>query len=119
MHQASFNLENVTKLWIKRINFIGCGNNSFSSIQNFTINNSTFQGQNNSGTALNITETILVITNSFFVYNRVGNSLDVVDRNTSSHTIVHVGGAIFVAKSNITIVGCIFFNNSWWSNIQY
>ena len=88
--------------------FIGCGNNRFLSVKIIMINNSTFQGQNDSGTALSITETNLIITNTFFISNRVGNSLDIVDRNTSLYTFVHVGGAIFVAKSNLTIVKCVF-----------
>ncbi len=111
-HQASFNFENVTNLWIKGIYFIGCGNNSFSSIKNFVINNSTFQGQNNSGTALAITETSLIATNTSFVSNRVGTSVDIVDINTLLTISVYVGGAIFVVKSSITIVRCNFFNNS-------
>ena len=111
-HKASFNFENVTNLWIKGINFIGCGNNRFLSVKNFTINNCTFQGQNDSGTALNITESNLIATNTIFVSNRVGNRADIVDRNTSNHTSVYVGGTIFLAKGNLAIVGCIFLNNS-------
>ena len=51
-YQASFNFENMTELSIKGLTFIGCGNSTFSSIRNFTIENSTFQGQNASGTVL-------------------------------------------------------------------
>ena len=110
-HQASFNFENITKLWIKGIYFIGCGNNSFSLVLNFMISNCTFQGQNGSRTALNIAESNLIVTNSFFVSNRVGNSLDII-MNNLSHITIHVGGAIFVAKSNVNIIRCTFFNNS-------
>ena len=51
-HQMSLKFENVTKLWIKGIYFIGYGNNSFTSVSNFMISNSTFQGQNGSRTAM-------------------------------------------------------------------
>ena len=65
-HQVSFNFKNVTKLWIKGIYFTGCGNINFSLVSNFVIlSNSTFQGQNGSRTALNITESNLIDTNSF------------------------------------------------------
>ena len=111
-HQVSLNFENVTKLWIKGIYFIGCGNNSFTLVSNFVISNSTFQGQNGSRTALNIAESNLIVTNSFFVSNRVGTCLDIVDIKTALHITIHVGGAIFVAKSNIDIIRCTFFNNS-------
>ena len=111
-HQVSLNFENVTKLWIKGIYFIGCGNNSFTSVSNFMISNSTFQGQNGSRTALIIAESNLIVTNSFFVSNRVGNDKDIVDINTLSNIVIHVGGAIFVAKSDVTIIRCTFFNNS-------
>ena len=111
-HQVSLNFENVTKLWIKGICFIGCGNNSFTLVSKFMISNSTFQGQNGSQTALKIAESNLIVTNSSFISNRVGTCLDIVDIKTTSHIIVHVGGAIFVAKSNVTITRCTFFNNS-------
>ena len=111
-HQVSLNFENVTKLLIKGIYFIGCGNNSFTLVSKFMISNSTFQGQNGSQTALKIAESNLIVTNSSFIFNRVGTCLDIVDIKTASHIIVHVGGAIFVAKSNVTITRCTFFNNS-------
>ena len=53
-YQVSFNFENMAELWIKGLMFIGCGNNTFLSVRNFTIKNSTFQGQNSSGTVLDI-----------------------------------------------------------------
>jgi hypothetical protein len=73
--------------------FIGCGNNTFSSIRNFTIENSTFRGQNGSGTALDITGVNLTIVNGSFFSNSVGRCFDIFDINTTPHMIsIHVGG---------------------------
>ena len=49
---------------------------------------------------------------SFFL-NSVGSCLDIFDNNTTPHIIsIHVGGAIFVDKSNVSIIKCLFVNNS-------
>ena len=111
-YQVSFNFEKMTELWIKGLMFIGCGSNTFSSIRNFTIENSTFQGQNNSGTILDITQVNLTIVKCSFFSNSVGRCLDIFDINTASTISVHVGGAIFVDKSNVSIINCSFVNNS-------
>ena len=111
-YQVSFNFKNLVELWIKRLTFIGCGGNAFSSISNFTIEKSTFQGQNNSGTVLDVTKVDLTIVNSSFFFNNVGHCLDIFDLSTSSNISVRVGGVLFVNKSNVTIINCTFVNNS-------
>ena len=112
-YQANFNFENITELSIKGLTFIGCGNNTFSSIRNFTIENSTFQGQNASGMVLDIANVNLTIVNSSFLSNSIGRCIDIYDIDTRPHIIsVRVGGAIFVDKSNVSIIKCTFFNNS-------
>ena len=111
-HQANFNFEHAIELRIEGLNIIGCGSNRFLSIKNFTIENCTFQGQNNSGTALDITETNLTLVNSSFVSNRVGSCLDIFDVNTESNISVRIGGAILVTNSNVSIIKCSFLENS-------
>ena len=112
-YQASFKFENMTELSIKGLTFIGCGNNTFSSVRNFTIENSTFQGQNASGTVLDIANVNLTIVNSFFLSYSIGRCIDIYAINIRPHIIsVRVGGAIFVDKSNVSIIKCTFFNNS-------
>ena len=71
-NQVSFHLENVTELWMKGLKFIGCGGNTFTRIKNFVMENSTFEGQNSSSTALGILETNLKVINISFLSNRVG-----------------------------------------------
>ena len=112
-YQASYKFENMTELSIKGLTFIGCGNNTFSSIRNFTIENSTFQGQNASGTVLDIANVNLTILNSSFLSNSIGRCIDIYAINIRPHIIsVRVGGAIFVDKSNVSIIKCTFSNNS-------
>ena len=111
-YQVSFNFTNLVELWIKGLTFIGCGGNAFSSISNFTIDKSTFQGQNNSGTVFDITNVNLTIVNSSFFSNNVGRCLNIFDISTASDISVHVGGVLFVDKSNVTIIKCTFVNNS-------
>ena len=111
-YQANFNFDRGIELWIEGLKFIGCGSNKFLSIKNFTIENCTFQGQNNSGTALDITETNLTLVNSSFVSNRFGSCLDIFDVNTESNISVRIGGAILVTNSNISIIKCNFLANS-------
>ena len=102
----------MTELMIKGLMFIGCGGNKFSSIRTFTIENSTFQGQYNSSTVLDITKVDLTIMNSSFIFNNVGRCLDIFKLSTASNISVRVGGVLFVDKSNVTIIKCTFVNNS-------
>ena len=111
-HRVNFRFENMTILFMKGLKFIGCGNNRFTSIECFIIENSTFQGQNDSETAVYITDTNLTIMNSSFTSNRVGHCLSIFDSILSTSRFVRVGGAIFVAKSNVSIIKCTFINNS-------
>ena len=111
-NQVSFHFENVTELWINGLMFIRCGSNTFSCIKNFVIENSTFEGQNSSSTALEILETNLKVMNSSFLSNRVGRCHSIYDIKVSSNVFYRVGGAIFVKMSNVSIVNSTFLNNS-------
>ena len=111
-HQMSFKIKDMTELMINGLMFIGCGGNKFSSIRKFTIENSTFQGQYNSSTVLDITKVDLTIMNSSFFLNNVGRCLDIFKLSTASNISVRVGGVLFVDKSNVTIIKCMFVNNS-------
>ena len=57
------------------IRFIGCGNNDFDGVNNFIVENSTFQGIRNSGTSLILTSVMnATIIGSYFLTNYNGNS---------------------------------------------
>ena len=63
---TTYRVHRIEKLNI--IKFIGCGCNEISSVRSFMIDNSTFHGQNDSGTVLDITDSSLtiIVNSSFF-----------------------------------------------------
>ena len=108
---ASFKFDGISdKVWIRGLNFVGCGNNRAVSVKHFTIENSTFQGQNASGSALEVNGTSIEIDNSSFISNTVGSCLNISD--DISYKPVRVGGAIFATQSNVTITKSKFVGNS-------
>ena len=104
-HQnASFKFDNINHLWIRGLKFVGCGNNKVLSVNNFTVENSTFLGHWESGTALDIFKNnITNIVNSYFTNNTVGSCQSDPTSYLSS-TYALVGGAVIVTKSNITMI---------------
>ena len=111
-NRAGFTFDNAKELRIHGLKFIGCGSNKFSSIRNLTIENSTFLGQNNSETALDITKSNLTILNSTFIANRVGTCMKIFDVKTESNISTRIAGAILTSNSNVNITNCKFLNNS-------
>ena len=56
---------------ITNMEFIGCGNNIVEVVTSFLVNNTKFEGLNNSGTALELIGTEALFLNSTFVSNRI------------------------------------------------
>ena len=110
-NQANFIFDHVNELKIKGLKFIGCGSNEFLSVGNFTMENSTFQGQEDSSTALHVTGTNLTILYSSFLSNRLGTCRDSFYVNTESNVSARIAGAILVSGSNISIISCYFLEN--------
>ena len=111
-NRASFNFDGAKELRIHGLKFIGCGSNKFSSIRNLTIENSTFHGQNDSETALDITKSNLTILNSTFIANRVGTCMKIFDVKAESNVSARIAGAILASNSNVNITNSNFLNNS-------
>lgn len=80
-------------------------------VKQATIENLTFHGKSDSGTALEIIATNAVITNSTFILNRIGRCLTLdFELNMTYPTLV--GGAVFATQySNVTIGGSRFEGN--------
>ena len=74
--KAKFEFVNMKYLRVDGLHFIGCGNNGFYSIKQVLVHNSTFQGHNDSRTALEIiasnATSNVTITKSYFISNVVG-----------------------------------------------
>ena len=109
---VSFYFHDVIYISISGLKLVGCRLHT-ELIKQLFIKNVTFQGENDSGTALGIVTTNANITNSFFIYNRIGTCIIMrtpVPTNTILHTLV--GGAIFATNySNISIIEDKFESN--------
>ena len=107
---ASFNYYNINHVLIRGLKFVGC-ESSVESVEEFVIETSTFHGQNDSGTALEVCKSNVSIINSSFVSNIVGSCLT-LPTELNDHSQILVGGAILAQNySNVTIVKSTFENN--------
>ena len=104
---------------ITNLEFVGCGNNVVENVANLLVNNATFEGQENSGTALGLIGTTAQIVSSTFVSNRKGGAIiatySTVDINRSrfEDNRADCGGAIFAEQGSIiNMNGNIFVSNN-------
>ena len=111
---ARFKFSNVSLVLIQGLNFRGCGNNEFRSIEGLSILNCTFEGRNGTGTSLDIKESHVNISHSQFVMNTVGKCRIFPKFSFANHCVpALVGGAIYAAKHcNIHISHSHFLYNS-------
>lgn len=105
VHLSRFELYNITTVQLSGVDFIGCGGNRFKLIHQLSVELMSFQGQDNSSTAINLIQSTAVIEKSEFVLH-VG-STEWKNRKPS-----RTGGAINVIASVITIKDCIFEHNN-------
>ena len=115
--------ENIERVYIHNVKFVGCGGNLVRNVDEFILQETTFEGQLNSGTALTIMNTTAEIIDCNFVRNQFGTVMNAVrsllvilsDVNWflvgDVTGIVQVGGAIVSSYSNITISGTNFESN--------
>ena len=107
---AGFEFVNIQRLQIKGIVFFGCGSRA-SSVKLLTVENCIFEGQNYSGTAMEIDNTTTEISNSLFHTNTADHCLSIF-ADEIGNISVRVGGALFVAQSSASITNCTFERNS-------
>ena len=86
---------------ITSLEFIGCGGNQVKNVEEFVVQDTTFKGQENSGTALELIETTAQIVNSTFVSNRKGSYRKCPITGLCSYGFF--GGAIIATNSTINI----------------
>ena len=98
---SSLQFSQSQSIHITDLEFIGCGSNQVIQIKEFLVADTTFQGQENSGTALELIGTTAQIVNSTFVSNRKG-SYQESDRIPFSASFV--GGAIIAINSTIITI---------------
>jgi predicted outer membrane repeat protein len=115
--------EDIERVYIHNVNFVGCGGNLVKNVDEFILQETTFEGVRNSGTALTIMNTTADIIDCTFVRNQFGTvmegvrSLRIITSDINWFLvgdvtgIVRVGGAIISSFSNISISGSNFEDN--------
>jgi predicted outer membrane repeat protein len=100
---------------ITNLEFIGCGGNQVRHVGNFVVEDTKFEGQENSSTALELIETTAQIVNSTFSSNRKGLYTECVIFNPLYGCVpgtgTFVGGAIIATNSTVDISRSRFEDN--------
>ena len=108
---------------IKDLHFVGCGGNDISLVEQFIVEDTIFQGVESRGTALVLNKvTAASIARSSFLFNIHDYHSTFSELDTSS-SILHylclgrnsslaVGGALYTAFSNVSIVSSKFTDNT-------
>ena len=116
--------QSVELLSVRNMKFIGCGKNLVSNVSDFLLQESTFKGVLDTGTALMLVNTTAHIVDCTFVDNQYGTAMEAVESLTVLTTnvawlilrnvtgILRVGGVLISIQSNISINGCKFENNT-------
>ena len=115
---SSMHFSQSQSIHIIDLEFIGCGGNQVTQVKEFLVTDTTFEGQENSGTALELIGATAQIVNCTFVSNRKGSYREYMD------DFFYVGGAITATNSTTVTIsqskfednradigGAIFANN--------
>ena len=111
---------------IKDLHFIGCGGNRVSQVENFVVEDTIFEGVEGRGTALVLNKIIIasIVRSSFFShsstfqYHNVSNIASDQDIHVLNYLYLNqipllvVGGALYTAFSNVSIVNSKFTDNT-------
>ena len=102
---------NIGHLRISNLKFTWSGSIIIESVENFTLDNSTFVQSNE--TALRLFNTTASIVRSFFILNSLGTyKHPVFDLLGYKIVGAMVGGAVIVSRSNVTFLSSSFVGNS-------
>ena len=104
---------------IANLEFIGCGGNKVRHVEEFVVEDTKFEGQENSSTALELIETTAQIVNSTFLSNRKGLYRKCVTFNQYGCIYNYyyyrydrfIGGAIIATNSTVDISQSRFKDN--------
>ena len=104
------------RVHITNLDLIGCGGNLVEEVEEFVVRDSKFEGQESSGTALELIETIAQIVNSTFANRRAiiatDSSID-INQSVFENNRAGIGGAILAEQNSvINLSGNVFINNS-------
>ena len=119
-----FTFESAELVSIRRMIFIGCGNNLVKNINNIVLQETLFEGLPGTGTSLTLINSNAEIIDCTFVGYQFGTVVESVEsltpivanlnwlivRNVSGS--LRVGGALISTRSNVSISSTIFDNNT-------
>ena len=120
---SSLSFESIEHVLIRNMNFIGCGGNIVSHVDEFVIEDTTFKGKGTSGTSLTLINTTAEIRNCAFIRNQFGTEKQSVRTLIQLTTGINwfqvrdvtgnirVGGALIISFSDVSISNCTFLSN--------
>ena len=109
---VSFKFEGINRLSIRGFKFFGCGSNKAKLVKNFSLENTSFVGENKSETALEFDKTKVCIIDSSFMHNTVGSLRGPIRLlQGCKHQCAYVGGAIIANQSHVAIIRSEFVGN--------
>ena len=106
---ASLNFVNVTFVYMCGLKFIGSCISRVESVDHFTLQDVSFEGQKKSASALELVNSNANIIRSSFISNANGSYREVLPNGQS---FAWVGGAVIVNQSNVDFIECYFEANS-------
>ena len=123
-NSTSFVVKNSQSIEISNVEFLGCGGNEFNNVYEVSLNGTSFDGLNESRTALELIDTHdVIIDKSKFISHNKGSLRNFKEQFESMKTIfgaqgfevndnyTWIGGAIIANRSNISIISSTFKNN--------
>ena len=104
---------NVDVVHISNLSFVGCAGNVLNSVNNFILEDSSFNGQDEfSGTALELSETVANLTRISFIFNSAVKLYSVTCYYAQQEDVkATAGGAIVSVNSSIVITESLFVGN--------
>ena len=113
-NDSSMHFYQSQSIHITNLEFIGCGGNQVRHVEEFVVKDTRFEGQDNSSTALELTETTAQIVNSTFLSNRKGSyrgCIEVFGPESGCLFKGLIGGAIIATNSTVDISRSRFEDN--------
>ena len=110
---SSMHFYQSQSIHITNLEFIGCEGNQVRHVEEFVVEDAKFEGQDNSGTALELIETTAQIVNSTFLSNRNGSFREcpIFDPEYGCLSDEFIGGAIIATNSIVEISRSRFEDN--------
>ena len=119
-YSGRFVINNTASVSIKGLHFFGCGGNTVNRVKEFSVQDTTFDGMESSGSALVINEVISAkIVSTSFLRNTPGvESVKTLHTTFSNVAVIsskfmhNLGGAIFGQNIRLHIGGSTFCDNN-------